>query len=123
MIQAHFSIFHGMDRHGDKLILYAQAYIEAHYAEEISIERIAKHVNMSKRNFIRRFQQANRITPLEYVQRVKIEAAKKALKNGRSNIQTLIDEVGYKDGKTFRNTFKRLTGVTPQDYRNKYGRL
>ena len=123
MNQAHFSIFNGMDQHGDSMILNAQAFIEAHYAEDISVERIAGHVNMSKRNFIRRFKQAIRITPLEYIQRVKIEAAKKALESGRSNIQTLTYEVGYNDSKTFRSTFKRLTGVTPQHYRNKYGRL
>ena len=123
MNQAHFSIFHGMDQHGDRMILDAQAYIEAHYAEEISVERIATHVNMSKRNFIRRFKQAIRITPLEYIQRVKIEAAKKALESSKANIQTLTYEVGYNDSKTFRSTFKRLTGVTPQDYRNKYGRV
>jgi transcriptional regulator GlxA family with amidase domain len=123
MNQAHFSIFSGLDRHGDKVILDAQAFIEAHYAEDISVGQIAGHVNMSKRNFIRRFKQAIQITPLEYVQRVKIEAAKKALENGKANIQALTYEVGYNDSKTFRSTFKRLTGVTPQDYRNKYGRV
>lgn len=78
---------------------------------------------MSKRNFIRRFKQAIHITPLEYIQRVKIEAAKKALEGGKQNIQALTYDVGYNDSKTFRSTFKRFTGVTPQDYRNKYGRM
>lgn len=123
MNQAHFSTFSGMNRHGDHVILNAQTFIEEHYAEDIGVGRIAEHVNMSKRNFIRRFKQAVRMTPLEYVQRVKIEAAKKALESGKSNIQALTYEVGYNDSKTFRTTFKRLTGITPQDYRSKYGRL
>ena len=121
--QAHFSVFRGLNQHGDRVILDAQAYIETHYAEDISVERVAGRVNMSKRNFIRRFKRAVQITPLEYIQRVKIEAAKKALEQGRRNIQTLTHDVGYSDSKTFRSMFKRVTGVTPQDYRNKYGRV
>ncbi len=120
--QAHFSVFNGLNRHGDRVILNAQDYIESHYAEDISVESVAGMVNMSKRNFVRRFKRAVKVTPLEYIQRVKIEAAKKALEQGRQNIQALTYEVGYSDSKTFRTVFKRLTGVTPQDYRNKYGR-
>ncbi|MBA1146591.1 helix-turn-helix domain-containing protein [Ectothiorhodospiraceae bacterium WFHF3C12] len=119
--QAHFSVFRGLNQHGDRVILDAQAFIEAHYAEDISVERVAGHVNMSKRNFIRRFKQAVQTTPLEYIQRVKIEAAKKALEQGRRSIQALTYDVGYSDSKTFRSVFKRVTGVTPQDYRTKYG--
>ncbi len=120
--QAHFSIFSGMGRHDDKVVRQAQAFIENNYGQEISVESVAAHVNVSKRNFVRRFKQALQMTPLEYIQRVKIEAAKKALERGQRNIQVLTYEVGYNDIKTFRNTFKRLTGVTPQDYRNKYAR-
>lgn len=121
--QAHFAVFNGLAAHGDKVILDAQAYIEAHYADDISVEGVAERVSMSKRNFIRRFKQAVQTTPLEYIQRVKIEAAKKALESGQKNIQALTYDVGYSDNKTFRGVFKRLTGVTPQDYRDKYGRV
>lgn len=121
--QAHFSVFQGLDQHGDDAILDAQAHIEAHYPDNISVERVAAYINMSKRNFIRRFKQAVQITPLEYIQRVRIEAEKRSLENGQRNIQSLVHEVGYSDSKTFRSIFKRLTGVTPQDYRNKYGRI
>lgn len=120
--QAHFSVFRGLNQHGDQVILDAQAYIEAHYAGDISVQGVADHANMSKRNFIRRFKQAVQITPLEYIQRMKIEAAKKALEQGGRTIQELTYQVGYSDSKTFRSVFKRVTGVTPQDYRNKYGR-
>lgn len=120
--QAHFSIFSGMDRHDDETIRRAQHYIETHFGGNISVDGVASHVNMSKRNFVRRFKQTLQMTPLEYIQRVKIEAAKKALESGQKNIQLLTYEVGYNDTKTFRSTFKRLTGVTPQDYRHKYAR-
>ncbi len=121
--QAHFSVFRGLNQHGDQAILKAQSFIETHYAEDISVEQVADHINMSKRNFIRRFKLATQNTPLEYIQRVKIEVAKKALENSAQNIQALMYNVGYNDSKTFRNVFKRITGVTPADYRNKYGRL
>lgn len=120
--QAHFSVFRGLNQHGDQAILKAQSLIEAQYAEDVSVEHVAKLINMSKRNFIRRFKQATQYTPLEYIQRVRIEAVKKALEEGAENIQALMYDVGYNDNKTFRGVFKRITGVTPQDYRKKYSR-
>ncbi|OZG72183.1 AraC family transcriptional regulator [Hahella sp. CCB-MM4] len=120
--QAHFSVFRGLNQHADQVILNAQTFIETHYSKDISVEQVACHVNMSKRNLIRRFKLATQNTPLEYIQRVKVEVAKKALENGSQSIQNLMYDVGYNDNKTFRTVFKRMTGVTPQEYRNKYGR-
>jgi len=120
--QAHFAVFRGMDRHNDDTVLKAQSYIEDNFREDISVDQVASQVNMSKRNFIRRFKRATQCTPLEYIQNVKIEAAKQFLELGHDSIQTLVYEVGYNDIKTFREVFKRVTGVTPQAYRNRYGR-
>lgn len=120
--QAHFAVFQGQRQHHDESILKAQTYIESHYREEINGDELAHLVNMSKRNFLRRFKSATRNTPLEYLQRVRIEAGKKALENSSQNINTLMYDVGYNDGKTFRELFKRITGLTPQAYRDKYRR-
>lgn len=120
--QAHFAIFQGQREHGDEAILEAQTFIEQNYQNDISVEQIAERAPMSRRTFIRRFKKATRNTPLEYLQRVKVEAAKKALEKDSQNISALMYDVGYKDAKTFRNVFKRFTGLTPQDYRNKYSR-
>lgn len=120
--QAHFTVFQGQRRHEDEEILRAQSYIEQNYHMQISIEQIAEQTNMSKRNFIRRFKSATQNTPLEYLQRVKIESAKKALEKNSQNISTLMYDVGYNDLKTFRSIFKRVTGLTPQEYRRKYSR-
>lgn len=120
--QAHFTVFQGQRRHEDEEILRAQSYIEQNYHTQISIEQIAEITNMSKRNFIRRFKSATQNTPLEYLQRVKIESAKKALERNTQNIGTLMYDVGYNDLKTFRSVFKRVTGLTPQEYRRKYSR-
>ncbi|RFM25628.1 GlxA family transcriptional regulator [Deminuibacter soli] len=120
--QSHFAIFEGQRCHSDEEILKAQTYIEQSYHAEITVEDVAEKVNMSKRNFIRRFKKATQNTPLEYLQRVKIEAAKKALERNEQSISSLMYETGYNDVKTFRYVFKRLTGLTPQDYRRKFSR-
>ncbi|MGS2741618.1 GlxA family transcriptional regulator [Sinomicrobium sp. M5D2P17] len=120
--QAHFSVFQGQHQHEDKEILRIQKYIEENYNAQVSVEDIAEKANMSKRNFVRRFKNATQNTPLEYLQRVKIEAAKKALERSAESIHSVVYDVGYNDLKTFRKIFKRVTGLTPQDYRRKYSR-
>lgn len=115
-----FSVFSGQRLHDDQDIHKAQSYIEEQIKGEISVEQIADHVNMSKRNFIRRFKNATRLNPVEYIQRTKIEVAKKALELGNANIADVTYSIGYNDLKTFRSLFKKITGLTPLDYRNKY---
>ncbi len=122
MSQSHFAVFKGQRQHRDDEILKAQTYIEQNHHLQLNIDEIANHTNMSKRNFIRRFKKATQNTPFEYLQRVKIEAAKKALEKGSQNINLLMYDAGYNDIKTFREVFKKITGLTPQDYRRKYNR-
>jgi transcriptional regulator GlxA family with amidase domain len=122
MSQSHFAVFKGQKQHNDKDILKAQAYIEANHHLPLPMDDVADRSNMSKRNFIRRFKKATQNTPFEYLQRVKIEAAKKALEEGSQNINLLMYDAGYNDIKTFREVFKKITGLTPQDYRRKYSR-
>jgi len=121
--QSHFAVFQGQHRHDDEEILRAQQYIEQNYHLPITIEQIAEQTYMSKRNFVRRFKSATQNTPIEYLQRVKVESAKKALEKNNENISSLMYDAGYNDIKTFRKVFKRFTGLTPQDYRNKYSRV
>lgn len=115
-----FSIFSGQRLHDDHEIHQAQNYIEKRFKTDISVEQVADQVHMSKRNFIRRFKNATTLNPIEYIQRVKVEAAKKALENGESNIADITYSIGYNDLKTFRTLFKRVTGLTPTDYKNRY---
>ncbi len=70
----------------------------------------------------RRFKKATANTVTEYIQRVKIEAAKKNLETGRKNISEVMYEVGYSDTKSFRTIFKRITGLSPIEYRSKYNK-
>jgi transcriptional regulator GlxA family with amidase domain len=122
MTQSHFAVFKGQRQHNDDDILKAQTFIEENHHLPLNIDDIAEKSNMSKRNFIRRFKKATHNTPFEYLQRVKIEAAKKALEKGNQNINLLMYDAGYNDIKTFREVFKKLTGLTPQDYKRKYSR-
>jgi len=115
-------IFSGQKEHGDKSIKEAQSFIEKNYGEKMSIDDLARQFSISRRNFLRRFKKATANTPLEYIQRVKIEAAKKSLESSAENINQVMYEVGYNDSKAFRNMFRKYTGLSPLDYRKKYNR-
>jgi len=120
--QAHFAVFTGQHQHHDNEILKSQHYIEQNYSSNLSIDEVSALVNMGNRNFIRRFKAATNNTPLEYLQRVRVEAAKKALEDKNWQLDEVMNVAGYKDIKTFRMIFKRMTGLSPNDYRKKYSR-
>ena len=120
--QNQFVIFNGQKEHADEPIKVAQRYIEDNFSEKLSVEELADKVAISRRNFVRRFKKATANTPLEYIQRVKVEAAKKNLESSTKNISEVMFDVGYSDTKAFRNIFKKHAGLSPIDYRNKYNR-
>jgi len=120
--QSHFSVFSGQRQHNDEVILRSQTYIEQHYATNLSIDQVSALCNIGRRSFIRRFKAATNNTPIEYLQRVRVEAAKKTLENEDCPLEEIMDRTGYEDLKTFRMIFKRLTGLTPRDYRKRYSR-
>ena len=120
--QLSFTIFQGQKEHDDEQIRIAQEFIEKHYQEKITVEQLVSMLPLSRRNFERRFKKATSNTVVEYIQRVKIEAAKKGLETSRKNVNELMYDVGYSDTKAFRTVFKKITGKSPIDYRNKYHR-
>lgn len=121
--QAAFAMFKGQKNHADKEILKAQTYIEKNIDEKISIDELAKYAGIGRRTFERRFKQATNNSVLEYIQRIKIEAAKRQFETSRKNINEVMFDVGYTDTKAFRDLFKKLTGLTPLEYRNKYNKM
>jgi transcriptional regulator GlxA family with amidase domain len=121
--QSAFSMFKGQKGHNDEMIRKAQEYIEELIEEKITVDELASKVALGRRSFERRFKQATRNSVLEYIQRVKIEAAKRSFEGSRKNITEVMFDVGYTDTKAFRNTFKKITGLTPLEYRNKYNKL
>jgi transcriptional regulator GlxA family with amidase domain len=120
--QSPFIIFEGQKDHTDEEIKGAQEFIEKNYLEKITIDQLADKFAISRRNFERRFQRSTNNTVNEYVQRVKVEAAKRKLESSRKNVGEVMYEVGYTDTKTFRDVFKKITGLTPVEYRNKYNK-
>jgi transcriptional regulator GlxA family with amidase domain len=120
--QSAFSIFTGQKSHGDETVLKAQAYIESKLHEKVSVEHLSVRFSVGRRNFDRRFIKATGNTPVEYSQRVKIESAKKAIESSRKTINEVMYDVGYSDVKAFREVFRKFTGMSPLEYRNRYSR-
>lgn len=120
--QSAFMLFQGQKNHEDAEILLAQEFIEANYAEMISVDKLADKFAVGRRSFERRFKKATGNTVVEYAQRVKIEAAKRSFESSRKNINEVMFDVGYTDTKAFRTVFKKITGLTPIEYRNKYNK-
>lgn len=121
--QSPFTIFTGQKTHSDETIKKAQEYIEQNVDEKITIEDLADNLAIGRRSLERRFRQATNNSVLEYIQRVKIEAAKRTIEISRKYINEVMFDVGYTDTKAFRNTFKKYTGLTPVEYRNKYCKM
>lgn len=118
--QSSFMIFQGQKEHADEPVRKAQEFIEDHIADKILVEDLALQFAVGRRNFERRFKQATHNTPVEYIQRVKMEAAKKCLETSRKNVSEVMYDVGYTDPKAFRAVFKKITGLSPVAYRNRY---
>jgi transcriptional regulator GlxA family with amidase domain len=106
--------------HEDQKIRSAEAYIEAHYARDISFETLARDLNMSPRNFIRRFKNATGRAPGSYLQAMRVAVAKEMLEDGARSLQAVSAAVGYEDTAFFRALFKRCTGMTPGEYRENF---
>lgn len=120
--QSPFIIFQGQKAHDDEPIKKAQEFIENNFDEKITVEQLASMFALGRRNMERRFKKATSNTVMEYIQRVKIEAAKKNFETGRKNVNEVMYDVGYNDPKAFRTTFKKITGLSPVEYRMKYNR-
>ena len=120
--QSPFTMFSGLKDHQDQEIKKAQLFIEGNVSEKISVENLAAKYAIDRRNFDRRFIKATTITPAEYLQRVKIEAAKKKLETSRESVNEIMYGVGYTDIGAFRKVFRNITGLSPLDYRNKYNK-
>jgi len=120
--QSQFIIFKGQRTHADEDVKKAQKFIETNFQEKFTVNDLSAQIALSRRSLERRFKKATNNTVSEYIQRVKIEAAKKSFETSRKNISEVMFDVGYSDTKAFREIFKRITGMTPFDYRNKYNK-
>jgi len=120
--QSPFIIFSGQKDHDDREIRAIQEFIEKNIHSKISVEELASIFALGRRNLERRFKKATGNAVMEYIQRVKMEAVKKSLETSRLGVNEAMDKVGYSDPKSFRVVFKKVTGLSPLQYRNRYNR-
>ncbi|HVW97976.1 MAG TPA: helix-turn-helix domain-containing protein [Mucilaginibacter sp.] len=120
--QSEFIIFNGQKMHSDNMVKEAQTFIENNLHQKISVEDLSFKFAIGRRNFDRRFIKATGNTPLEYAQRVKIESAKRMFESSRKTVNEVMYEVGYSDNKAFREVFRKITGMSPLEYRNRYNK-
>ena len=119
--QAPFSVFNGHKSHKDDTVIQAQQFMEEHYTGRINVEELASRFLLSRRNFERRFRKATQyFHPQNTLTFLKMEAARRKLESSRYPINEVMYAVGYNDTKAFRSTFKKITGLSPLEYRNKF---
>lgn len=118
--QTPYEPFLPLREHGDPIILKAQKWLEEHQTEQIDYERLAKKFRISRRSLERRFKQALGVTPLVYLQKCRVETAKRLLEEGTLTFNEITYQVGYEDISFFRKLFIRLTGMRPKEYQQRF---
>jgi transcriptional regulator GlxA family with amidase domain len=118
--QTAFQVFHPRTDHGDAVVLAAQRWIADNYAVAAPVAEMVRRSGLSPRTFKRRFRTATGETTISYVQRIRIEQAKRALETGTTPVEEISWAVGYEDAASFRRLFKRLTGLPPGEYRRRF---
>ena len=119
--QSGFAIVPLKTDHADETISRAQEWLHQNFHRDFPLESVAAQVAMSVRNFVRRFKQATGDSPLIYLQKLRIAAAKRLLESDYRSVQEISDAVGYQDVAFFRELFERHTGVAPSAYRKRFG--
>jgi len=109
--------------HGDERVKQIENLLQSRFDQDISLEAVAAEQAMSPRNLLRRFKAATGHLPGEYLQLLRVTAARQLLERGRAPVQKVAAAVGYEDCTYFRGLFKRHTGMTPSEYRNRFGPL
>jgi transcriptional regulator GlxA family with amidase domain len=111
--QTYFSTFYPAQQHNDQLVAMAQQRIESGFHHSGTIEDLIKEIPGSRRNILRRFKQITGVTPIEYLQKTRIEAAKKLLIQTNQQMTEVMLNSGYNDPKAFRKVFRKAVGMTP----------
>jgi transcriptional regulator GlxA family with amidase domain len=118
--QAPYSALIAKRSHRDGMIHDAQNWIEEHFSQRLGVSVLAQRANMTERTFQRRFKEATGDTPVNFLQKVRIEAARDLLETGSRSFEEITCMVGYEDPGSFRKIFFRQTGILPRDYQRLY---
>lgn len=108
--------------HHDELVQNVQNWLEQHFHESFSLDDIATRFNVTTRTLIRHFKQALDLPPNQYLQAIRIEAARKRLEETDQAVDVIMQNIGYQDPSSFRRLFHRKTGLTPLEYRRRFSR-
>ncbi len=117
---APYMVFEGRRDHGDRAIQTAQDWLSSHFSVANSLEEMVKRAGLTERTFKRRFTQATGMSPIAYVQRLRIEEAKRRLERTEASVDEISWQVGYEEPAFFRRLFKRVTGLAPGSYRRRF---
>jgi transcriptional regulator GlxA family with amidase domain len=117
---APYIVFRGRTDHGDALVAEVQAWLSSHFSVASPVEEMIKRSGLPPRTFKRRFKAATELAPIDYVQRLRVEDAKRRLERTDAPVEEISWQVGYEDSAFFRRLFKRTTGVSPGSYRRKF---
>ncbi|MEY4546237.1 MAG: Carnitine catabolism transcriptional activator [Pseudomonadota bacterium] len=117
---APFIVFEGKREHGDGEILSAQQWLSRNFAVASPVEAMIQRSKLAERTFKRRFGSATGLAPIEYVQRLRVEDAKRRLERTDAPVDEISWRVGYEDAAFFRRVFKRITGMAPGAYRKRF---
>jgi transcriptional regulator GlxA family with amidase domain len=119
-LQSPYSMLRFPKDHDDVQILEAQEWMETNYSQALTYGELASKVGLSRRSFERRFKAATGDTPLVYLQRIRVQAAKQMLETRRLSFDEVAYELGYSDSGSFRSIFRRHTGLLPGQYRRRF---
>jgi transcriptional regulator GlxA family with amidase domain len=119
--QRFYSSFAPRMGHGDKCVLKLQHWLHKHSSESIAIPAMAARVNQGVRTFLRRFHKATGMTPTQYVQQLHVLKARESLEFSRLTVNEIAWTVGYEDSGSFRRVFRGVVGLSPMDYRRRFG--
>jgi transcriptional regulator GlxA family with amidase domain len=119
--QRHYSNFSPRLNHGDAAILKVQHWLQNKGAKDVSLEAMAGQAGLEQRTFLRRFQAATGLKPTEYCQHVRVGKAREALEFTKRSIDQIAWQAGYADPGAFRKVFQKIVGLSPGDYRRRFG--
>ena len=117
---APYMVFQGRKDHGDAAVADAQSWLSTHFSVASPVEEMVRRSKLAERTFKRRFTEATDFAPIDYVQRLRIEDAKRRLERTDAPADEISWKVGYEDAAFFRRLFKRVTGMTPGAYRRRF---
>lgn len=118
--QASYATLLGEHGHTDTLIARAQQRMEATLSQGFQLSELAAWLAVSERTLNRRFKQAIGLAPLAYLQNLRVEVAKQLLESRQVGLEEVSQRVGYGDLSTFRQLFRRKTGLSPREYQQRF---